>query len=46
MSVSLKDRNVITVPKKCLKNLDEFGCKLNKIWVDQDSEVYNISMKS
>ena len=44
--VSLKDRNVITVPKKFLKNLDEFRRKLNKIWVDQGSEVYNRSMKS
>ena len=33
-------------PQKFLKNLDEFGRKLNKIWVDQGSEVYNRSMKS
>ena len=45
MSVPLKDRNGITIPSKCLKNL-EFRRKLNKTWVDQGSEVYKRSMKS
>ena len=36
----------ITITNALPKNLNESGCKVNKIWVEKGSEFYNISMKS
>ena len=36
----------ITITNAFQEVLDESGHKLNKIWLDKDSEVYNRSMKS
>ena len=51
--VLLKDKKRITITKAIQKALDEserkaniLGRKLNKIWADEDSEFYIISMKS
>ena len=45
-SVSLKDKKRITITNAFQKMLDEPKRKPNKIWVDNDSEFYNRSMKS
>ena len=44
--ISLKDKRDITITKAFQKMLNESNCKPNNIWVDKDSEFYNISMKS
>ena len=44
--ISLKDEKGITITDAFQKNLDESKRKLNKIWVDKDSEFYNKSKKS
>ena len=41
-----KDKKGITITNAFQKVLDESNRKLNKIWVDKDSEFYNRSMKS
>ena len=45
--VSLKDKKkVLQVLILVLINVDKFGCKPHKIWVDKGSEFYNRSRKS
>ena len=46
MGSSFKRQKSITITKAFRKILDESNCKPNKIWVDEGSEFYNISMKS
>ena len=43
--VPLKDKKVITTTNAFQKKIDESGRKPNKIWVDEGSEFYNISIK-
>ena len=43
--VPLKDKKGITIVNAFQKNLNSSKRKLNKIWVDQGSELYNISFK-
>ena len=42
----LKDKKGITVTNDFQKNLDESNHKPNKTWLDNDSELYNKSIKS
>ena len=42
----MKDKKGIIITNTCQKILDEYGHKLNKIWVDLGIEFYNRSMKS
>ena len=44
--VPLKDKKGVTIVNAFQKILDDSKRKPNKIWVDQGSEFYNISMKS
>ena len=44
--IFLKDKKRITITNVFQKVLDESNCKLNKIWVDKESEFYTKSMKS
>ena len=45
--VSLTDKKkVLQVLIFVLINVDKFGCKPHKIWVDKGSEFYNRSRKS
>ena len=44
--VPLKNKKGITITNAFQKILDESNRKPNKIWVDEDSEFYNRSMKS
>ena len=44
--IPLKDKKGITINTAFQKILDWSGCKPNKIWVKNDSELYNRSMKS
>ena len=44
--ILLKDKKGTTVINAFQKILDESNRKPNKIWVDQDSEFYNRSIKS
>ena len=46
MGSSFKRQKSITITKTFQKILDESNRKPNKIWVDEGSEFYNISMKS
>ena len=43
--IPLKDKKGITINTAFQKILDWSGCKPNKIWVKNDSELYNRSMK-
>ena len=43
--VPLKDEKGITITNAFQNILDESNCKLNKIWADKGSELYNRSMK-
>ena len=43
--VFLKDKKDITITNEFQKILDECCCKPSKIWVDNNSEFYNRSMK-
>ena len=43
--VPLKDKNGITITNAFQKFLDEFNRKPNKIWADEGSRFYNISIK-
>ena len=42
----MRGKKGITITNAFQKNLDKSNRKLNKIWVDKDSEFYNRSMKS
>ena len=42
----MKDKIGIAITSAFQKNVDESGCKVNKIWVDKGSKFYNRSMKS
>ena len=42
----LKDEIGITCTHAFQKILDESGCKPNRIWIEEDAEFYNKSMKS
>ena len=44
--IPFKVAKVITIINAFQTNLDESGCKPNKIWVGQESEFYNGSFKS
>ena len=44
--VPLKGKKSIATTNRFQKNLDEFGRKLNKIWVDKGKEFCNRSIKS
>ena len=44
--ILLKDKKGITITNAFQKNLDESNRNSDIIWVDNDSELYNRSMKS
>ena len=44
--VPLKGKKSIATTNPFQKNVDEFGRKLNKIWVDKGKEFCNRSIKS
>ena len=44
--ISLKDKKGTTITNALQKILDESNRKPNEMWIDRDSEFYNISMKS